>query len=114
MFLISAHQTYLNNKLLKGRLSSGNHNNNYNNLRKGQTVNETTTSDIEKIFASFYLFNSENLNIHHRLNLVTPITTRYLDRLMTTNQDIQIESRLMHRTKKYFSSDGHKFLFNNT
>lgn len=95
MFLISAHQAYLKDKLLKRRLLSAN-------------------------IATTGIYSASGSDYAHQNQLalgsnVTDVNGQF-ERLMKNNSNYQFNSvtKLMQRTRKYYSSDGHKFLFNNT
>lgn len=104
MFLISAHQTYLNNKILRERLYSS------NNLKRPTTTKAITssTTNIEQVYANNLISTNKTYHLP-----VQPLNHTNND---TTSCHMQSkrESRLMQRTRKYFTSSGHKFLFNNT
>lgn len=126
MFLISAHQTYLNNKLLKERLSS---NSNRRNSTNSPISNATTDQeDVTSFYcASRKFLASEDIDIlkaktkesNSLLMTIEWIPTKRVKYILSKNpsnnsQEIKAESRLMQRTRKYFTTNGHKFLFNNT
>lgn len=108
MFLLSAHQTYLNNKLLKKRLSSKEFNNINGRLLESQTLNATSKNN------SMNLHCSGGKILGLKLSSTITACNKWNPAEENQTKDIQLESRLMQRTKKYFSSNGHKFLFNNT
>lgn len=110
MFLISAHQTYLNSKLLKERLSARRHN--------SRRINKAST-----IIYSFGTHYSEiiletNQSSTSLMNRLLGVNLSKRNELVQDNLTIKQQNNLpidrMQRTKKYYSSDGNKFLFNNT
>lgn len=136
MFLISAHQTYLKNKTLKERLNSsinGDTNSDSLLLAARQQQLQIEEEDLSQDYFNNQLNQKRNLlggilkfkpaniiiNRGHSLAPLIKSTSASCSgniHLMSTrlNQNHHSESRQMQRTKKYFSSDGHKYLFNNT
>lgn len=100
MFLISAHQTYLNNKLLRERLYS------CNNLKRPSSTKTSSNKD-RQVYASQVVVGLNN-NKHHLPEQPIDIGGRHMQ------SEVEQSTRLMQRTRKYFASSGHKFLFNNT
>lgn len=103
MILFSAHQTYLNNKLLKKRLST-------------TPSGFDNTGNCSSLLVENNLFKEYNRHQHQSyiINLRQLTTTTSNQINLDLMQQTSKQSRLMQRTRKYFSSDGHKFLFNNT
>lgn len=95
----------MNHKFLKRRLESNccHNNSRHNSVEEGEE---------EKELNCLYKYNSNNLNflfkIDHNIGLASRLTNNY------QQVDKTEESSQMQRTKKYFTSNGHKFLFNNT
>lgn len=103
MFLISAHQTYMNHKFLKKRLESNCcHNNSRHNPKEEE----------EKELNCLLKYNSNKLNFLFKVDHNSGLTSRFTNNYQQVDETE--ESTQMQRTKKYFTSNGHKFLFNNT
>lgn len=118
MFLISAHQTYMNHKFLKKRLESNFcHNNNNRHNQQQHHLEEEQEGEKEVNKELNYLLNYEkSLNFLFKINQSNNgLTSKLIDNLNYQHIDnITEETSQMQRTKKYFTSNGHKFLFNNT
>lgn len=104
MFLISAHQTYLNHKLLQKRLLFSSEQEDDEEITD---KNENHTESIEK--RNFDTSRGYIIRAH-----LAPMSTSCSSVYNNQKERVQVESLLMQRTRKYFTSNGHKFLFNNT
>jgi len=115
MFLISAHQSYLKNKFLKKRLNTPTINRN----QLDQTVYDESNTGNKYSYALSFLPYSSRAGSIIRGKFDIRNTDNWIGRALMSSREpqrryIQPESKQVQRTKKYFSSDGHKFVFNNT
>lgn len=113
MFLFSAHQTYLNTKLSKERPSLGRQH--ITTLAEGNNLISTVISR-NLTSATTNQQNSSLMNKPMGIDLSKRNRFMHTE-IICNHQERQSNNNLterMQRTKKYFSSDGHKFLFNNT
>lgn len=99
MFLVSAHQTYMNRRLLKQRLIDK------------RTFNDKQQIDITQNHSN----NLSNLYKSTQLLLANSMPMKKLINSNHYMQQAEEEKSISNqRTRKYFANNGHKFLFNNT